>query len=493
MSEKPENIFIQTLKKKWLVNGTLTILLMAIIVAVFIAINIITHKQNWNPIDFSQDKLYSLTEESKEKLRSVDKEVNIYFVGYSVGDPTIDLAKQYTNANENIKVELIDENTRPDLMKEYEIESGSQGIILECDNKKKALSPNDLQTFDSQTYEYVDIAEQKLTLSILTIASNDIPKVYFLEGYSDFKLSSGMNYLSIYLSNEVNETAVLDLLSKEKVPDDCDTLVIPTPNKDFDEIATNAIIDYINSGRNILWLNAAITTDENMPNVNKILALYGVLPFEKGLILESDSDKMISSPNVIIPTVSQTSKITKDIYKSTGIVFLNATKINLKEVEELDELKVVKDDLLYTGENAFFREDFSIQSTKPVNGETQEKMLVGAELQKIITDANEETGEKAVTSKLVIIGENYFASDIQLNANYQAALVQLASNKDLVLNSISYLVDREEDITVRKDTGATTYTATQQQHTIIMFIIIIVPITIIISGIVVWVKRKRRE
>ena len=157
------------------------------------------------------------------------------------------------------------------------------------------------------------------------------------------------------------------------------------------------------------------------------------------------------------------------------------------------ELKVVKDDLLYTGENAFFREDFSIQSTKPVNGETQEKMLVGAELQKIITDANEETGEKAVTSKLVIIGENYFASDIQLNANYQTALVQLASNKDLVLNSISYLVDREEDITVRKDTGATTYTATQQQHTIIMFIIIIVPITIIISGIVVWVKRKRRE
>lgn len=493
MSEKPGNIFIQTLKKKWLVNGTLTILLMAIVVAIFIAINIITHKQNWDPIDFSQDKLYSLTEESKEKLKSVDKEVNIYFVGYSEGDPTIDLAKQYTNANNNIKVECIDENTRPDLIEEYEIESGSQGIILVCGDKKKVLSPNDLQTFDSKTYETIDIAEQKLTLSILTIASNEIPKVYFLEGYSDFKLSAGMSYLSMYLANEVNETAILDILAKGEVPDDCDTLVIPTPNKDFDEIATNAIIDYINSGRNILWLNAAITKDEEMPNVNKILALYGVEPFQKGLILESDSDKMISSPNIIIPTVSQTSKVTKDIYKSTGIIFLNATKINLKEVEELDELKVVKDDLLYTGENAFFRKDFSIESTKPVDGETQEKMLVGAELQKIITDADEETGEKAVTSKLVIYGENYFASDIQLNANYQTAVVQLASNKDLVLNSISYLVNREEDITVRKDTGTTTYTATQQQHTIIMIIILIVPIIIIVSGIVVWIKRKRRE
>ena len=95
--------------------------------------------------------------------------------------------------------------------------------------------------------------------------------------------------------------------------------------------------------------------------------------------------------------------------------------------------------------------------------------------------------------KFVLIGENYFASDIQLNENYQTAVVQLASNKDLVLNSISYLVNREEDITVRKNTGTTTYTATEQQHAIIMSIILIFPIIIIIAGIVVWIKRKRRE
>jgi len=493
LSEKPENKFIQIIKKKWLINGTLTVLLMAIVVAIFIAVTIISQKQNWNPIDFSQDKLYSLTDESKEKLKKLDKDVNLYFIGYSSEDPTIDLAKQYTNANEKIKVELIDENTRPDFMKEYSIENGNQGIIIECGNKRKALSPNDLQTFDTSSYEYVNIAEQKLTLSILTIASDTVPKVYFLEGYSDFKLSAGMNFLSMYLSNEVNETAILDLLSKGEVPEDCDTLVIPTPNKDFDEIATNAITDYVNNGGNILWLNAAITTDTEMPNVNKILELYGVNPFEKGIILETDSDKIISAPNIIIPNVSQTSKITKDIYKSTGLTFLNATKINLKEQEDLDELKVVKDELLFTSDNAFFRSDFTIQTEKPTNGENKEKMLVGVELQKIIADANEETGEKAKISKLVLIGENYFASDIQLNENYQTAVVQLASNKDLVLNSISYLVNREEDITVRKNTGTTTYTATEQQHAIIMSIILIFPIIIIIAGIVVWIKRKRRE
>lgn len=493
MKEKPENKIMQTIKKKWLVNGTLTILLMAIVIALYVVINIIVQKQNWDPIDFSQDKLYSLTDESKEKIKNISKDINLYFVGYSSEDPTIDLAKQYSNVNEKIKVEIVDENTRPDLMQEYEIESGSQGIIIECGQNKKALSTSDLETFDTETYEYVNVAEQKLTLSIMTVASDTVPKVYFLEGYSDFTLNSGMNYLSVYLANEVNETAVLDLLAKGEVPEDCDTLVIPTPSKDFDEIATNAIIDYINSGRNILWLNAAVTTDTEMPNVNKILALYGVNPFEKGLIIETDADKIVSTANIIIPSASPSSKITEDIYKTTGVILLNATKINMKEQEELDELKVVKDELLYTSENAFFRNDFTIQTDKPLSSETQEQMLVGAELQKIITDANEETGEKAVTSKLVIYGENYFASDVQLNSNYQVALVQLAYNKDLVLNSISYLVDREEDITVRKNTGTTTYTATQQQHIIIMSIIIVVPILIIISGIIVWIKRRRRE
>ena len=60
--------FIEIIKKKWLVDTSKTFLLMAIIVAIFIGINVLM--QNWNPtpIDFSQEKLYTLTDESKEKV-----------------------------------------------------------------------------------------------------------------------------------------------------------------------------------------------------------------------------------------------------------------------------------------------------------------------------------------------------------------------------------------------------------------------------------------
>ena len=296
----------------------------------------------------------------------------------------------------------------------------------------------------------------------------------------------------MYLENEINETKSSDILSTGKVPDDCDTLVIMTPSKDFDDIATNAIIDYINSGRNVLWLNAAVTADESMPNVNKILAMYGVNPFEKGIIRETDSSKMVvSSPDIIIPDVEY-STVTKDVYNTTGAIMVNATKINVDE-DKLEELNVTKTDLLLASEASYFRTDFSNQSSGAEDDEEKGTFVVGAELDKTIQEANEETGESEKVSKLIIYGENYFISDYQLSSSSQMAAIQLGYNKDLVLNSIAYLSDREEDITTRKSTGTVTYTATEEQDTIIRTIIFTVPALIIIAGIVVWQVRRRKK
>ena len=66
-------------------------------------------------------------------------------------------------------------------------------------------------------------------------------------------------------------------------------------------------------------------------------------------------------------------------------------------------------------------------------------------------------------------------------------------NKDLALNSISYLVDREDDITARKSTGTVTYTATDEQDIIIRTVIFSVPALIIFAGIVVWQVRRRKK
>ena len=490
--DKKPNKFIQTIKKKWLVDGSKTFLLVVIIIAIFIGINLGMQTLELTPLDFSQEQLYTLTDESKEKVKDIDKDVHIYFIGYTDEDTNLSLAKQYKNANEKIVAEAIDINNRPDLANKYGIESGTQGIIVECGEKSKVLTASDLVTYDTTTYETISIAEEKLTSSILSVVADKVPKVYFLDGYSELTLTNSMNLLNMYMQNEVMEVSSLDVLTTGKIPDDCDTLVITTPNKDFDDVATNAITDYINSGRNILWLNAAVTQNQDYPNVNKILAMYGVNPFEAGIIRETDTSKMITeSPDLIKPDLNA-STVTKDLYTTTGVIFINATKININQ-DALEELKVTETELANASEDAYFRTDFNIQSNSAQEGEEKGPFVVGAELEKTIQEENEETGEKAITSKLVIYGENFFISDFQLSQNSQYAAVQLAYNKDLVLNSIAYLTDREEDITARKNTGTVTYTATQEQDTIIRIIIFAVPCVIILLGIIVWQVRRRKK
>ena len=498
--EKKPNKFIETIKKKWLINGTKTFILVVIILAIFIGISVLMKKLNLTPIDLTEDKLFTLTSESKDKVKDIDKDINIYFVGYSDDDSTLDLAKavvlfikKHIKVNKKIKVEAVTQDSRPDLVQKYGIETSSEGIIVECGDNYKVLASSDLYTHDSTTYESVNVAEEKLTAAIRSVSVEELPKLYFLSGYSSFTLTSGMQYLNMYLQNEVNQVETLDILSTGKVPDDCSTLVIASPEKDFDDVATNAITEYINKGGNILWLNAAIAKQLNLPNVNKILALYGVKPFEIGIIRETDSSKMVSnSPDLIMPEI-QYADATNKLYDSEGVIFINATKINVASDEELESLDTTKTALVKTSEKAYFRTNFENQSNSAQDGEETGEFLVGAQFDKIVTKADEENNTKEVKSKLIIYGENYFVSDYQLTQSTQTPMIAYRQNKDLVLNSIAYLADREEDITVRKSTGAVTYTATEQENKIILAIITFVPLLIIVIGIIVWANRRRKK
>ena len=161
--------------------------------------------------------------------------------------------------------------------------------------------------------------------------------------------------------------------------------------------------------------------------------------------------------------------------------------------ETLKNLNTEKIELVKTSEKAYFRTNFENSTNSIQQGEEESSFLVGAQFNKTIKEANEETGENKVESKLIIYAENFFISDYQLTQTTQTPMVSYRQNKDLVLNSIAYLSDREEDITVRKSTGNVTYTATEQENRIILAIIIAVPILIIIIGIIVWMKRKRQK
>ena len=102
-------------------------------------------------------------------------------------------------------------------------------------------------------------------------------------------------------------------------------------------------------------------------------------------------------------------------------------------------------------------------------------------------------------STLVIIGDNLFISDSQINMRSSYSTTQsinainFRSNSDILLNAVSYLADRDPAVTIRKKTENVTYTATQKQDLIIRSIIFILPLVIIVLGIIVWQVRRRKR
>lgn len=294
--------------------------------------------------------------------------------------------------------------------------------------------------------------------------------------------------LNAYLINEINDVETLDLLVTGKIPDDTSLIIIGSPTKDFMDQEVEILTNYINQGGKILWMNDPVLSEEKFPNMQKILDLFGA-SFQDGIILEQDETKMaLQSPNYIIPNIA-TTNATKDIATDGGILLVNATKIKLASDEELDNLNVIPEVILTTSEEALFRTEVTNTTSSKIETDEQGSFILGVKLTKII---EQDENEKQAT--LYMLSNNFFISDYQVTiGNSKVSPISFYNNKDYILNTIAELTENEDTISIRKDTGVVTYTATEAQDNMIKIAITIFPTAIIIIGIIVWVMRRKKK
>lgn len=471
-----ENNTKNKIKYNIIINSTIVV----IMILVFIGVNYGVGKLNINSLDFTKEKLYTLSEGSKELIKNVDNTVNVYFFGFAEDESTVVLAKQYNQVNERITAEAIDITQRPDLATKYGVESEDTGIIVQGPDRYKVLTYQDLHTYDYTAYKYLDISEQKLTNAILDVTMKNKPNIYFITGHEEFDINKygEMYTLNMYLQNDVNNVNTLNLLTSD-FPENCDLIVITSPKKDYDSQEVDILMNYINNGGNILWLNDSTFIEGGLPNIEKVLDYYGV-KIGTGVVLEENTSNMINqSPYLILPEISN-HKVTEDFYTNNNIVFAQATKLETKNDDELYNSNITINKILSsTGTSAYFNDVTNINSFE------SGPFILGLESIKQI-DENK-------SSKLIIYSDNFFITDssITIGSN-KYALVNLYNNLDLVLNSVAYLTNREDAIVIRKDTGNITIIPTKQQDLVVKTIIFVIPILIILFGIIVWQIRKRK-
>ena len=478
--------FLEFIKNKWLIKGTTTLILVAMIIAAYVLINWGVSKVKLENIDVTEKKLYSLSEETKNKLKELQKDITIELINMKKSTYAIEYAKKYPTVSEKIKIEEVDDlSSRVDLQTKYNITSSDSLIIVKSGEREKTLTISDLYTYDYTTGEQIDKTEEALTNAIIEVTIEDKPDIYVLTGKAYYDAEKVLGMLMSDLKNESNEVNYLDILTKGEIPADCDCLIITTLKNDLSELERDKILDYIKNGGKILMLTSQNMLEVDTPNLDKILEEYGIT-LEYGAVFEQDTSKMLQdAPNTIIEDVN--ASFMNELDMKIQMSLINAGKIKLADEEKLKELGVTYETIVSTGEKAFVRTKFDLASPSRTEEDgVEENIIVGANVSKKISDDKK--------SQLIIYSNELFASNIQVlvSAQYYAYPYELYNNKDVILNSIAHLTERKDTIAIRKTNEIETYTATDQEDVIVKTIIFVVPMITIFIGIVVWIYRRRK-
>ena len=484
--ERKGNKFLDIIKNKWLIKGTTTLLLVAIIIACYTLINYGVSKLKIEDIDCTEKKLYSLSDETKTKMKDLEKDVTIQLINMSSSNYLIEYANKYPTVSKKINIEEIDDlSSRVDLQTKYNISESDGLIVVKSGEKEKTLKLSDLYTYDYTSKKQVDKTEEALTNAIIEVTLDTKPHVYIYSGKTYYDPEKSLAGIMSALKDESNDVDLLDILTKGEVPSDCDCLIITTLKEDFTEIERDKILDYINNGGKILMLTSQNMIETEMPNFKQVLSQYG-MSIEYGEILEQDSGKMLQgAPNMVVTDVSASFMNKLDM--KVKMCAINAGKIIVDDDDKLKELGVTYETIASTGDKSFVRTNFNSQSSSKTDEDKDEgSSIIGAYAKKTISDDK--------TSQLIIYSNELFAANLQvaISAQYYTYASELYNNKDIVLNSVSHLVERDDTIVIRKASDTESYTVTDQEDVIIKTIIFTVPLVIIFIGIAVWIFRRRK-
>ena len=266
------------------------IILVAIVAVVVVMTDSIPSR--YTKLDMTANKLYSLSDESKSLVKSLENDVNIYLIAQSGSEDTLlkNTLEKYEGLSDKIKVTVKDPVLEPNFVSKYTSEQVSlNSIIVECGSKSRYVGYNDLyeqqysQDYSSQSVSFN--GESKITNAIRAVSETEVTKMYIVNGHGETELDSQM--AEVIKQNNI-ETEEITLLTAENIPEDASLLLIYQPQSDISADEKKLIDEYVTSGGSLLLYTGY--TDKSMPELNALMQSYGV-EAQKGLVVEGDSGR----------------------------------------------------------------------------------------------------------------------------------------------------------------------------------------------------------
>ena len=487
MKNKNHNKFdkkklIGTISKKHIKNGSYTMVMSVIFIAVVIVINMIvsTIPSKYSEIDISSQKLYSIGDETKEMLKNLEKDVTIYQIAQSGSEDEniANLLKKYEDESKHIKVEQKDPVVNPKFVSQYTSDDlSANSLIVVCGDRNKVIDYNnmyetsvDYQTYSSQTTGFD--GEGQITSAIGYVTSENLPVLYTVEGHGEKDMDSSIKEDIEKANMDIKS---LNLLTEGSVPDDADCLFIDSPSTDFSSDEKDAIIEYLENGGKAMIFSDYTT--EDMPNFDAILENYGVQRTE-GVVFEGDNQHYaMQMPYYLVPTINSTDASSETA--SAGYYVLAPYAQGIKQLDDVrDTVKI--ESILTTSDQAYSKTDLNSNTIEKEDGDVEGPFDLGVSITESLDDDKETQIVYYSTSNLMDSQTNQMVS---------------GGNEKLIMESLKWMTDTEESASVSipsKSLEVSYLTITDYDAAFWKICTIaLIPGIFLVIGFVVWIKRRK--
>lgn len=474
--------FKETVNKKYLKNGSYSTIITVVFIAIIIVINMIVGKlpSKYTQFDISEQKLYSIGDQTEEMLKKLDKDVTIYQVAQSGSeDENISkLLQRYEDESDHVKVELKDPVVNPKFVSDYtNTNLASNSLIVVCGERNKIVNYNNIyeSTIDYNTYSYQTTGfdgEGQITSAIAYVTSENLPVLYTLEGHGETELDSTIKEDIEKANMEIKS---LNLLTEGSVPEDADCLLIESPTSDISEDERDAILKYLENGGKAMIFSDY--TGEKLENFNAIMENYGVEAVD-GLVFEGDSQHYaMQMPYYLVPNINSAEAVS-DV-ASAGYYVLAPYAQGIQKLEDVRDTVTIES-LLTTSDSAYAKSNMNSDTLEKESDDISGPFDLGVSITETLDDDRE--------TKIV-----YYSTANLLDG--QVNQMVSGGNEQLIMSSLSWMTDTEENTSVSipsKSLEVSYLTLTAYDASFWKICTIgLIPGVFLIAGFVIWLKRRK--
>ena len=479
MAEAPERVTETAARRRRTAYGVNTALAVLLLLAIVALVEALSYSHN-RRFDLTEGKRQSLSDQSVKVLRGLAKPVKaVGFTSAERGDRSFleDLLRLYAYHSDQFTFELIDLDRSPATAKRYGVSTPNTVVIESGAREEKILLPT----------------EEKLTNALLKLTREGKRVVYFLQGHGEGEVSNtdrpGFSQARDAIQGANYGVKELLLLREKDVPENAAVLVVAGPKRDPLPSELTALERYVQRGGKLLVL----LDPDQAPALGTFLEKYGIRPGQDVIV---DRLSRVLGGDYLIPVVTQyeSHPITREFTLASFFPFARTVDA-LPSPPQGVTVQV----LARTGEGSWAETDretlklgqarfdpgkdrrgpvpvgaVATVEVKPPAKKGDAKPAAGPE--------NEPAGPRK--ARIVAYGTAAFATNNYLN---------LSGNKDLFLNSISWLAEDEDLISIRpREAKSTPVILTARQGKAAFWVgVLLPPAVVLLAGVGVGIRRRR--